>query len=101
MKINKSNKFQSIVDEFSKRMINKPGFPSEFIEYFPTSQDFNESEEDEYNYEDEEDEYEWNSEDELSILSQEFNVMIGDDKDCNVSTEDWIDFYNALIEAGW
>jgi len=100
MKVN-NFKFQTIIDEFSKRMINKTEFPSEFLEYFPTSQDFNDQEEEDFDYESEEDEYEWNSEDELSILSQEFGVVVGDNEDSNVSTDDWVDFYNALIEAGW
>jgi hypothetical protein len=70
-------------------------FPKEFIDAFPTKDDYSEFEKDEYDYQDEDDEFDFDPGDEVNNISQEFMINIGDQPEDDISEEDWVDFFNS------
>jgi hypothetical protein len=77
-------------------------FPDRFLDRFPTSEDYRDWEKDNYDYQSEDDEFEFSPDDEVYNIAMEFDIDIGDDedynygKDCKISTEDWLDFWNSM-----
>jgi hypothetical protein len=100
---------QRVVNEWEEKWKdNASGLAQEFIEMFPTSSDFDETMKDAYEYEDEGDEYEWNGDDEAYLIAHRLGIVIGGEigKEgnhgiVNVTTDDWCNFFNELIKAGW
>jgi hypothetical protein len=100
--INK-NGINSVVDKWYER--TDDSFFTEFIETYPTKNDFNKSLIDNYliNDVDDDDNEElsdeyildnyWNVESEIYMLEEEFSNFPGSDY--------WVDFFNDLVNVGW
>lgn len=69
--------------------------PKEFLECFPTSEDYSEWEQDKYEYQDEDDEFDFDPGDEVDNISSKFMINIGDETEDDISEEDWVDFWNS------
>jgi hypothetical protein len=98
-------KIQEVVDKYEEKWSSSAqGKAQEFIENYPYKQDFNEAEMDEVDDvdldDDEVEEDGWSPEIEVYVLSQ-MGMYVGDKPTDNISTDDWCDFFNDLVEAGW
>jgi hypothetical protein len=69
---------------------NAEKFPKEFIETFETQFDYSEWEKENYNYGSE-----FDADSEIENIDSEFGIAIGDDEDCDISSDEWVDFYNS------
>lgn len=68
---------------------NAKNFPKEFIETFPTKFDYSEWEKGNGN-----DKKKFDADSEVENIDSEFGISIGDE-DSDISSDEWVDFYNS------
>jgi len=87
-----------IVSEYDEKWKNKaPGKVIDFIEKYPSKEDFKEDERIGGDYVDDDN---WSPDNEIYLLSQ-IGLYVGNGAEDNISTEEWCDFFNDLVRAGW
>jgi len=95
---------QTVVNKYATKYPNLNKFFNEFIENFPTEDDYKDriwdyvdlddlDEDEEITYEDV-----WDPEADVNLLESEFDVSFDNDGDF---VEIWVDFYNDLCNTNW
>lgn len=103
----REQRIQQVIDKYEAKWASSAsGKAQEFIEVYTHKQDLDDAEREDRDYDDDDDDFDPN--DEVYLLATEFGIHVGREigepstyGTCNVTTEDWCDFFNDLVEAGW